>query len=151
MLTGQIVLIAYDVRTKDQMVSKTSPHILIIDDDPVLAGLLKAQFEAKNFIVTITTDSWSAHRITRHLLPHVILLDTAMPEKDGFTILSELKHDRITRSIPVIVLAYTLKRYEREQAMALGAVNYLSKIYIRSDDIRQTIAKYMPRGRSMQA
>ena len=126
------------------MVLRTTPHILIIDDDPVLSGLLKAQLEAKNFIVTVAKNCWKGMDLIRDIVPAIILLDTAMPEKDGFTILEELKHDQKTSQIPVILLANTARSDERERAILMGAANYLPKVSVRSEDIRHTIAKYTP-------
>lgn len=82
-------------------------RIIIIDDDPSIAGLLRDLLEAEGHELTTYQSSVEALRVLRDprcRRPQLILLDVMMPELDGFTLLSKLGEDKRTRSIPVIVM-----------------------------------------------
>lgn len=58
---------------------------------------------------------------------HVCVLDIMMPEKDGFEILEEIKHDVKMIDIPIIVCTGLSDRQVIEKALSLGAYDYFSK------------------------
>jgi len=56
--------------------------------------------------------------------PHVIVLDVVMPGLDGWTVLTELKNDPDTQSIPVVMVTLL---DQAEMGVSMGAVDYLIK------------------------
>jgi two-component system response regulator len=60
-------------------------------------------------------------------VPDVILLDLKLPLLNGFEILSILKEDERTRSIPVVVFTSSDLEQDQESAISLGASNFVSK------------------------
>lgn len=80
--------------------------VLVIDDNPDDAHLIRRFLEArKSYRVFHAKDSWEGLVQARQRLPDLIILDMMMPEIDGFGVLEELKLDRRTQRIPVIVVS----------------------------------------------
>lgn len=59
--------------------------------------------------------------------PDLILLDIMLPGDNGFTILSNLKKDKLTRSIPVIIISAKDSEYDKVKGLDLGADDYIAK------------------------
>ncbi len=80
--------------------------VLIIDDNPDDAHLIRRFLEArKSYRVFHSRSPWDGLTQARQRLPDLIVLDLTMPEMDGFSVLEELKLDRRTANIPVIIVS----------------------------------------------
>ena len=75
--------------------------ILVIDDDPKLAALLKEYLGSRNFLVEVAEDGIIGLQYLRKGGFDAVILDVMMPKMDGFEVLQEI---RKTSSIPVIML-----------------------------------------------
>ena len=60
-------------------------------------------------------------------LPELVLLDIMLPEEDGISILTKLRHDPRTASVPVIMLTAKNTEYDRVEGLDAGADDYISK------------------------
>lgn len=88
--------------------SLTNPvrtRILIADDDEFLARLLALVFGSAGFETLVAKDGVSAMAEAATKRPDAILLDVAMPEADGWTVLRRLRADQRTRQIPVVLMS----------------------------------------------
>ena len=99
--------------------------ILIIDDEPDFAQLLKKRLEANNYEVDTATNGDEGLKKMKAGKPDVVLLDILMPEKDGYTMLKEAKWDASISSIPVIVV--TAKPFMQDLFELEGVHDYLIK------------------------
>ena len=79
--------------------------LLSVDDDPSVAPLLQKMLAEHGYRVVAAASPSTAVVEARQLQPAAILLDVLMPEHDGRDILRELKADRATSGIPVIVIS----------------------------------------------
>lgn len=103
--------------------------ILVIDDEGDLLKLVRARLEANGYRV-ITIDSGDrASQIAKSEKPDLILLDIVMPGKTGCDICKELKADKSTGAIPVIVFTahYPEEEYVKVNAAEMGADDYIIK------------------------
>lgn len=98
--------------------------ILVIDDDVDVIKLYKRYLEKQDYQVVGLSDSTEAITKVRALRPFAILLDVLMPEKDGWTVIQELKSDPQTQDIPVIMCSIVS---EAGHGFSLGAADYLVK------------------------
>ncbi len=101
------------------------PTILVIDDTDdnltFLSNLLNT-----NYKVTIANSGEIALQIIRdNPLPDLILLDTFMPEMDGYEVCRRLKSDSQTRKIPIIFLTSTSKIDDEIYGLSIGAADYI--------------------------
>lgn len=102
--------------------------ILIIDDDELSANTIKANLERNNeYEVFVETRGTHGFFAAREFKPDLVLLDIKMPEKDGFQILNDLKNNRKTISIPIIMLSGMDDERARIRATQLYCEDYLVK------------------------
>ena len=107
---------------------KTEKKILVIDDSETNNILIKSLFEhLEGYEVIALNNSKEVLHIIEKFLPDLILLDLMMPQKDGFTILKELKSIPVCKDIPVIIVSAKQEARDIELAMKLGASDYIRK------------------------
>lgn len=100
-------------------------RILIIDDEPDFAQLFKKRLEFNGYEVTTAVNGSEGLRKIKAERPDVVLLDILMPEKDGYTMLQEMKGDETISKTPVIVV--TAKPYMQDLFAIEGIHDYLVK------------------------
>jgi threonine synthase len=100
--------------------------VLIIDDNPDDAHLVRRILESrKTYRVFHSTDPWDGLAQARQRRPDLIILDMMMPGLDGIGVLEELKLDKRTEQIPVIVVsAKDVSLEERQRFMGQVAAVY---------------------------
>ncbi len=99
-------------------------RLLVVDDDRDIIRLLYHRLRRDGYLVDTATSGPDALTRAVQSPPDLILLDILMPEMDGYQVLQELKADPVTSDIPVVILSIV---GEREQGLALGAAEYLTK------------------------
>lgn len=113
--------------------------LLVVDDTPaniaLLSGLLRGQYRVK----AATSGAKALAIAAGAAPPDLVILDVVMPEMDGFEVCRALRGDPATAAIPVIFLTGNTDEAERREALALGAVAYLSKP-VDAEDLQARIA-----------
>jgi HAMP domain-containing protein/CheY-like chemotaxis protein/signal transduction histidine kinase len=79
--------------------------VLVIEDDVNFARILLDMAREKGFKGIVTTGGESGISLARRFKPDAITLDIALPDMEGWTVLDRLKHDRVTRHIPVHIIS----------------------------------------------
>jgi threonine synthase len=80
--------------------------VLVVDDNADDAALIKRILETqKPYRVFEAADGWDGLAQARQRLPDLIILDLMLPLLDGFGLLEELKLDKRTRQIPIVVVS----------------------------------------------
>lgn len=85
--------------------NQTQKHILIIEDDSLLRGVLRDELERENFLVTEAKDGRIGLEIATENSYDLILLDIVMPNRDGLSVLRQLRKHPISSKVPVILLS----------------------------------------------
>jgi HAMP domain-containing protein/CheY-like chemotaxis protein/signal transduction histidine kinase len=98
--------------------------LLIVEDDETFANILLNLARESGFKGVIASHGEKALTLAREFQPHAITLDVALPLLDGWSVLDRLKHDPVTRHIPVHVISAL---DVRERALSGGAINFLKK------------------------
>lgn len=102
-------------------------RILIIDDDPDVADLIKAILTDENWEFKHATDGFEAGKILLDYLPDLITLDLVMPGMDGFKVCQNIRKDSRTKNIKILsITAYDTPEY-RQKILDAGADDYLPK------------------------
>ncbi|MEW6002492.1 MAG: diguanylate cyclase [Nitrospirota bacterium] len=101
-----------------------APFILVVEDDLSTVELLTLHLTQAGYKVAHAFDGEEALDKAKSLKPFAITLDVILPKKDGWEVLQELKSDRQTADIPVIIHSIV---NNKELAFALGATDYLLK------------------------
>ena len=98
--------------------------LLIVEDDPHYARIMVDLAHDNGFKVLVATRGSEALALAREYRPTGISLDVFLPDMLGWTVLSQLKQDPVTRHIPVQIV--TLDE-DRQHGLARGAFAFLSK------------------------
>jgi CheY-like chemotaxis protein len=106
---------------------QTMPKVLVADDSPLQIELFRTALSEKGFEVLVAKDALQAGIAARRMAPDVILLDINMPGGSGIEVLKRLKHSDKTRDIPVVVVSGDKKPETQQNALKLGAVDFLAK------------------------
>jgi CheY-like chemotaxis protein len=81
-----------------------SPHVLVVEDDPSVRGLLQTLLVAEGYDVATASDGLAGLVKASSHKPAVILLDLMMPDLGGIRVLEELRADPALEHVPVIVV-----------------------------------------------
>jgi signal transduction histidine kinase/CheY-like chemotaxis protein len=104
--------------------SGPGPTVVVVEDDRRSFDLLRVYLEAAGARVVRARDGKEGLDTVRRLSPAGVVLDILLPGVDGWEVLAQLKADRGTAAIPVIVVSML---DERGRGFALGAAEYLVK------------------------
>ena len=101
--------------------------VLVVDDDPVIVRLLEVNFEMEGFAVRMAADGQEGLEVARAEHPDVVVSDVMMPKLSGIELVSGLKADASTASIPVILLSAKAQASDIRAGLAAGADDYVTK------------------------
>ena len=101
--------------------------ILFIEDEAALQKTFGEVLEQEGYKMISAMDGEEGIRLVKSEKPDLILLDLIMPKLNGFEVLENLKSDKTTESIPVIVLTNLEGTGDVEKSLELGAMTYLVK------------------------
>lgn len=113
--------------------------ILIIEDEETLQRTLSEYLEENGFITFSALDGEKGLELTKQKKPDLIILDIILPKKDGFKVLEEIKKDKETKNIPVILLTNLESIEDIQKAFDKGATTYLVKSEYKLEDIVKKI------------
>jgi DNA-binding response OmpR family regulator len=82
----------------------------------------------------------------KSFLPDLILLDILMPELDGFGVLDALKHDELTKDIPVIMMSNLGQDEHVKKAISMGARDYIVKSQFTPSSVVEKIKEVLVKG-----
>lgn len=104
----------------------STPHILIIDDEPDIRHLLQEILEDEGYDVEVAENGETARRAYRQHQPNLILLDIWMPDVDGITLLKEWSESGNLKA-PVIMMSGHGTVETAVEATRLGAYDFIEK------------------------
>ena len=79
--------------------------ILVVEDEETLLELESILLTSKGYNVEVAKDGKSALELVANMKPDLVLLDIMIPEIDGFEVCRQIKANKATRHIPVIMLS----------------------------------------------
>jgi HAMP domain-containing protein/CheY-like chemotaxis protein len=98
--------------------------LLIVEDDPNFAQILLDMAREHGFKGIVTGHATKALALVRQYAPAAITLDIKLPDRDGWSVLDRLKHDPLTRHLPVHIISV---EEDAQRAHKLGAFAVLRK------------------------
>ena len=117
--------------------------ILFIEDEFSLQKSVGEFLKREGYEVVHALDGEIGLNIAKTEEPDLILLDIILPKKDGFEVLEELKKDRKTEKIPIIVLTNLENPKDIEKSLSLGATTYLVKSDYELKDIAEKVKQHI--------
>ena len=98
--------------------------ILLVDDDPQLIRLVRANLESIGYVVLVAMNAHSALELVDMEMPDMILLDIMLPEMDGYEVCQRIREFSTT---PIIMLTAKVEDTDKVKGLKLGADDYLTK------------------------
>jgi len=101
-----------------------APLILIVEDEPELARVVKDYMQKAGFRAEAVADGSSAISFYEHKRPDLVLLDLGLPKADGLDV---ARHIRRHSQTPIIIVTARVDETERVVGLELGADDYVTK------------------------
>jgi CheY-like chemotaxis protein len=120
----------------------TEPRILVVDDDEDSLLLMAYALEPMKCSIIKAVDGLSAVSLARTYQPDLILLDIVLPYMDGIEVISILRKDSITKTIPVIAVTALAIAQVRDRLLVAGFNDYVSKPYM-LEEIEAKVQRYL--------
>jgi two-component system alkaline phosphatase synthesis response regulator PhoP len=103
-----------------------SKRILVVEDDPAMARLLRDNLEYDGFAVDVAESGRRALAMVTRCTPDLVLLDLMLPQGlDGFEVCRTLSRGQAR--VPVIILSARSQKEDRVRGLTLGADDYVTK------------------------
>lgn len=119
------------------------PRVLVVDDDAMLADMIKVRLQHAGFMVNLAVDGLEGLNLLSSLSPQVVLLDTAMPRLDGLAVLEEVRRTPKLAQTPMIMMTARGKAADVQAAVSRGATDYLVKPFS-FDELLRKVRRALP-------
>jgi len=117
--------------------------ILIIDDDNVLRSMYKQKLISDGYDVSGASDGEEAMDLYNSEDFDLVITDIMLPRMSGNEILKKIMTTEKGKTIPVIAWSNLPKDDDKNQALELGAKEYLEKGKLTLEDVTDTVNKYL--------
>jgi len=124
--TSQPELASYP-EVGDLLFRRRVPHILVVDDQVAIAGLMSQLLTMRGYEVVTATSAEEAEAEIRRQPPDLILSDVMMPGKSGYDLCRQLKEDPATRLIPFVLITGLSDSGDKVRGIDAGADDFLNK------------------------
>ncbi|TFG35294.1 MAG: response regulator [Parcubacteria group bacterium] len=116
--------------------------ILFIEDESALQKAMGKILEKAGYDIISALNGEEGLRLAQAKNPDLIVLDLVLPKLHGFEVLKELKEDKKTQNIPVIILTNLEATQDVEKAIKMGATAYLVKSSYSLEEVTEKIKDF---------
>ena len=109
------------------MASLTAKKILIVEDEPDIAQLVKLYLEKDGFRPTIAKTGVEGLKLVKTERPDMVILDLMLPEMDGLEICKKIRTSLDTALLPIMMLTAKAEESDTIIGLELGADDYVTK------------------------
>ncbi len=120
----------------------TSTRVLVVEDDPDVAGVLHDLLTDEGYRVTVSSDGQSLAAAQANP-PNLILLDVMMPGMDGPEVCRRLQADPRTRAIPVVFITAVAPSLTAQRLAGCQYAGIIRKPFT-LDEVLTTVAHHLP-------
>jgi DNA-binding response OmpR family regulator len=103
------------------------PHVLVIDDDPTIARIVRLTLQSKGYAVVVAEDTRTGLKELFKEKIDLIILDYMLPDQNGLSFLKDLRAEPELAHIPVIMMTTTSVGEVVQAAIVLGANDFMTK------------------------
>ncbi|OVE77912.1 hypothetical protein BVX98_01555 [bacterium F11] len=109
--------------------------LLFVDDEESIHKILRRVFEGQSYSLLDAYNGEDAIKVAEKEVPDLILLDINMPKMDGYDVIRELRKNKTTRNIPILMLTGNGDVVDKVVGYELGVEDYVTKPF-HTDHIR---------------
>lgn len=110
--------------------SERAAKILVVDDEPQIARVLKTTLSARGYLIRTAIDGDDALLVMRSWTPDLLITDLRMPNVDGVELTRQVRKES---TIPIIVLSVRNEEKNKVEALDAGADDYVTKPFSRDE------------------
>lgn len=127
---GMMIKIADYFRvTTDELMGRDYRGVFMVCDPTLAAPILQYQLERENFMCSATvTDGQRLRQCFQKRIPHILFLETQLPDENGLDLLKEVKENN--PSVRVVIVTENSSSEIRQKAISLGADAYIVKPFL---------------------
>src|SRR6266404_8512176 len=135
---GCVAFKSFKVRFMDSMITTAKPKltglkVLVIDDSKTIRRTAETLLTKEGCEVFTAVDGFDAlSKIADHQ-PDIVFVDIMMPRLDGYQTCSLIKHNKVFRQIPVIMLSSKDGLFDRARGRIVGSEHYLTKPFTKDE------------------
>jgi two-component system response regulator BaeR len=113
----------------DPLVSDSAPLILIVEDEPKIAALLRDYLAAAHYRVSVRDTGFDTAQWIAEHRPDAVLLDLMLPGVDGLAVCRSVRASADPRAarVPILMLTARVEEIDRLLGLELGADDYICK------------------------
>ncbi|HKS89411.1 MAG TPA: response regulator [Stellaceae bacterium] len=128
--------------------ARPAPRVLIAEDSPTQAALIRALLEEHTLDVRLARNGREALALARAEPPDLVITDVVMPEVDGYALCRAIKADPQLKEVPVVLVTSLARPADVIAGINCGADNFITKPY----DERELLARidYLLANRSLR-
>jgi DNA-binding response OmpR family regulator len=108
-------------------------HVLLIEDEPNIAEAIRFLLARDGWRVSVLTTGEGAMAQISDLAPNLVILDLMLPVRSGLQILTDIRAQKDTQDLPVLMLTAKGQERDRDAALAAGVSEYMTKPFDNSD------------------
>jgi two-component system OmpR family response regulator len=123
-------------------------RILLVEDEPTLAGQVQASLAASGYAVDMAADGLDAWHLGANEPYDAVILDLGLPRVDGLTVLRCWRAEQV--NVPVLILTARDSWTEKVEGIDAGADDYLAKPF-RMEELQARIRALIRRAHGMPA
>lgn len=123
-------------------------HILLVEDEPFLAKVIKDSLEQRQYWVAHAGDGRSAYELFQQHLFSLCIVDVMLPHTDGFTLVQQMRN--LNQSIPILFLTARTATKDIIEGYQSGGNDYLKKpfsldeLFLRVNELLKRLGKENP-------
>jgi len=112
---------------------QAATRIMVIDDSKTIRRTAETLLKKEGYEVIVATDGFEALSMIADHRPSLIFLDIMMPRLDGYQTCALIKHHRVFRDTPVVMLSSKDGLFDRARGRVVGSDHYITKPFTREE------------------
>ncbi len=108
-------------------------RVLLIEDEPNIIEAIRFILSRDGWHVDVHSIGETAVAAVHERAPDVLVLDVMLPGRSGYDILADLRADKVTEKLPVLMLTARGQKADRDMAMRAGADRFMTKPFANED------------------
>jgi DNA-binding response OmpR family regulator len=117
--------------------------VFLVEDDSFVSDIYSMKLNEEGFNVVLARNGMEALKKLEELVPDIILLDIIMPYVSGLEVLQKIKSKENLKKIPVILLTNVSEKEKIEEALGIGANDYLIKSHFTPSEVLAKINSFI--------
>ncbi|MCY7376150.1 MAG: response regulator [Pyrinomonadaceae bacterium] len=126
-------------------IRETSPavkKVMVIDDSATVRKLIAHRLEMSGYEVICSADGIEALETIKGIVPDLILLDTAMPQMDGYQVCQAIRGNAATKDVPIVMISGKEGFFDKVRGQMSGSSGYIAKPF-GPETLMKTVETYI--------